>query len=80
MTEPDPFERAVRAIVEGQLRSFVHDHPSILQGVDWYAPSDDRAATFVGSVSKRILRDLLCPDTRVRLVEALLPREVEEPR
>lgn len=67
----DPLERVLRPVVEGQLRSLIRDHPSILTGVDWYQGRKDKETTFVNSAAKRILRDLLCSDTRVRLVAAI---------
>lgn len=67
----DELERVLRPIVEGQLRSFCHDHPEIAKAVNWYKPRPDKVQTFVNSVAKRILMDLLCADTRVRLVAAL---------
>lgn len=67
----DPLERVLRPIVEGQVRSFVSDHPEVVKAVAWYKRCEDNRTTFVNSVSKRILRDLLCADTRVRLINAL---------
>jgi hypothetical protein len=76
----DAFESAVRRIVEGQIRGFIKEHPSILDGVDWYKPrGGDKAQTLVGSLSKRIVRDLTCPSTKARLAEALLALETGEP-
>lgn len=59
-------ERIIRPIVEGQLRSFVHDHPEVADHVKWYKPGPDKRVVFVNSVAKRILRDLLCGRTRAR--------------
>lgn len=73
----DPLEAVIRPIVEGQVRSFIADHPNILTGVDWYKPrpgEQGRAQTLTGSISKRILRDLLCSETRVRLEAAIRAR------
>lgn len=67
-----PLERIIRPIVEGQIRSFCHDHPSILKGVDWYSPRNDKMETLVNSLSKRITRDLLCGNTTARIALALL--------
>jgi hypothetical protein len=69
MTE---LERIIRPIVEGQIRSFCHDHPSILNGVDWYSQREDKIETLVNSLSKRITRDLLCGSTTARMASALL--------
>lgn len=68
---PDELERVIRPIVEGQLRSLVNDHPRILDAVDWFKPRHDKAQTFVNSAAKRIISDLLCSETRMRLISAL---------
>ena len=68
----DPLEKIIRPIVEGQIRGFIKEHPSILDGVDWYKPRHDKATTLIGSLSKRIIRDLACPVVRARLAAALL--------
>lgn len=51
--------------------AFGGDDPSLLDGVDWYKRRQDRLTTFVNSGAKRILSDLLCEQTRVRLIAAL---------
>lgn len=66
-----PLERIIRPIVEGQIRGFLKEHPGIAEAVDWYKPRDDKATTFVNSLSKRIVRDLTCGTTTARLTEAL---------
>lgn len=71
----DALEAIIRPIVEGQLRSFTHDHPEVIDAVDWYKPRADKRTTFVNSVGKRILRDLLCSETRMRLGAAIAPPE-----
>lgn len=68
----DQLEKVIRPIVEGQIRSFIADHPGMLKSVDWYRPRDDKATTLTNSIAKRIIRDLLCEQTRVRLVAALV--------
>ena len=68
----DPLERVIRPIVEGQLYSFINDHPEVPEAVNWFKPRKDKRTTFVNSVAKRIIRDLLCPETRVRLAAALV--------
>ena len=68
----DPLEQVIRPIVEGQIRSFTYDHPEVVEAVKWFKPRDDKRVTFINSVAKRILRDLLCPDTRARLAAALV--------
>ena len=67
----DQFDRIIRRVVEGQIRGFLMEHPAIVAAVDWYAPRTDNATTFTNSLSKRITRDLLCTETRMRLVAAL---------
>lgn len=65
-------EKIVRPIVEGQIRGFLKEHPKVLEGVDWYAPRTDRAVTFVNSLAKRIVCDLVCGTTLLRIEAALL--------
>ena len=72
-------EGVIRPIVEGQIRSFVNDHPEVAGAIDWYKPRKDKAQTFINSLSKRIIRDLLCKETRVRLIAALLERPTGAP-
>lgn len=67
----DALERVVRPIVEGQIRGFLKEHPSIVNAVDWYKCRPDKATTFVNSLGKRITLDLLCPLTRERIEGAL---------
>jgi hypothetical protein len=69
----DPLERVVRPVVEGQIGSFINDHPKILEAVDWFKPRKNVRQTLVSSIAKRIVLDLLCAETRVRLVQALVP-------
>lgn len=73
-----PLERIVRPIVEGQIRGFLKEHPGIVDAVDWFKPRDDKATTFVNSLSKRIVRDLTCGNTTARLTGAL-ERKLEPP-
>jgi hypothetical protein len=69
----DRLERIIRPIVEGQIRGLVKEHPSILRGVDWYKDkSRYPTEVLVGSLSKRIVRDLTCATVRARLVAALV--------
>jgi hypothetical protein len=67
-----PVEKVIRPIVEGQLRGFLKEHPEILNCVDWYKPRKDKTDTFVGSIAKRIVRDLTCDNSLARLRAALL--------
>lgn len=75
----DDLEQIIRPIVEGQIRGFLKEHPSILKAVDWFKPGRDKSVIFVNSLSKRIVRDLVCPRTRARLTKALLAFSTETP-
>lgn len=68
----DPLERVIRPIVEGQIRSFTYDHPEVVDAVNWFKPRKDKRETFVNSLAKRVVRDLLCPMSRARLEAALV--------
>lgn len=68
----DKLEKIIRPIVEGQIRGFLKEHPPIVEAVDWYKPRKDKETTFINSLAKRIVRDLVCPTSRARLAEALL--------
>lgn len=65
-----PLEKVIRPVVEGQIRGFAKEHPGVVNAVDWYKPSTDKIAVFTSSLSKRILLDLLCEDTRNRMEDA----------
>lgn len=65
-------EKVIRPIVEGQIRGFLKEHPSIVEAVDWYPRRPDKATTFVNSLSKRIVRDLSCGITAARLAAVML--------
>jgi hypothetical protein len=67
----DPLERVIRPIVEGQIRGFLHEHPAVVNAVDWYRKRTDKVTTFTNSLSKRIVLDLLCEETRARIEDAL---------
>lgn len=73
----DPLEKIIRPIVEGQIRGFLKEHPSIIKAVDWYKPRTDKEKTFVNSLSKRIVRDLLCANSKARIRAALLECKLE---
>lgn len=63
--------RIIRPIVEGQIRGFCKEHPGVLNAVDWYkGKKGDKTTTFVNSISKRIVRDLLCKETVDRIEDA----------
>ena len=68
---PSAVERIIRPIVEGQVRSFINDHPEVLDAVKWFKPRKDKRQTLVNSITKRIVRDLLCEQTLMRLGSAL---------
>lgn len=75
----DPLEKIIRPIVEGQIRGFLKEHPSIIKAVDWYKPRTDKEKTFVNSLSKRIVRDLLCGNNVSRIRAALLESSTGAP-
>ncbi len=75
----DALEKIIRPIVEGQIRGFLKEHPAIVEAVDWYKPRKDKAVTFNNSLSKRIVRDLLCPTVRARLVAAIVESRPASP-
>lgn len=67
----DPLERVIRPIVEGQVRGFAKEHPGVLNGVTWYKGKKHGVlATFVNSLSKRVVRDLVCEENRQRIEDA----------
>lgn len=68
-----PLAKIIRPIVEGQLRSFLHDHPEVAGG--WtgkLAEGKTNADAVKDSAAKRIVRDLLSESCIVRLRAALL--------
>ena len=67
----DELEKVIRPIVEGQIRGFLIEHPSIEESVDWYRRRKDKRTTIVNSLAKRIVRDLVCEHTRKRIAWAL---------
>lgn len=76
MKTEDALERVLRPIVEGQIRSYLNDHPEIAEAyAGKYRPKLDGV---VRSLSKRILRDLLCAQTRMRLAAAILVHTAED--
>jgi hypothetical protein len=70
----DPLEKVIRPIVEGQIRGFLYEHPAVVSAVDWYKKRTDKVTTFTNSLSKRVVRDLLCDETRGRIEDALMER------
>ncbi len=72
-TELTDLDRVIRPIVEGQIISFLKDHPEIAEA--WTGklpPGKTKPHAVKDSLAKRISRDLGCPDTRVRLMKALM--------
>ena len=67
----DELAKIIRPIVEGQIRSFIHSHPGIVAGVDWRFSQDTKEEALVASIAKRVNRDLLSEQTRLRLLCAL---------
>jgi hypothetical protein len=66
-------ERIIRPIVEGQIRSFLNDHPEVLIGVTRHKPWGKSQAEWVtDSLAKRIVRDLTCGTTTARLAAFLV--------
>lgn len=68
------FDEIVRAVVEGQVSSFINDHPEVLDTgtTTWKTPRNKtRKAQIKDSIAKRIVRDLTCPDTKAKLILSL---------
>lgn len=66
-------DRVIRPIVEGQIRSFLNDHPEIASGCTRHVYQSKTAEAWItDSLSKRITRDLTCGSTTARLAKALL--------
>lgn len=63
------FMKIVHPIIEGKLRQFVSEHPSILDGVLWYKKGSTKSKEdiFVDSATKRIIYDLASDLTVSRL-------------
>ena len=71
----DDLERVIRPIVEGQIKSFLNDYPAIakLKAGKRFG-KEVTIGDHASSIAKRIVRDLLCEQTRVRLEAAILQR------
>lgn len=71
----DALARVLTPVVEGQIRSYLSDHPEMIDAFagKWRPKKEG----IVRSISKRILTDLLCPQTRLRLVAAILASKSE---
>jgi hypothetical protein len=63
----------IKPIVEGQIRSYLNDHPEIAEA---YAgkrrPGLSKREALVNSIAKRISNDLLCAHTHARIKQAVL--------
>ena len=75
----DPLEKIIRPIVEGQIRGFLAEHPALAESVDWYKPRKSKADTFMNSLSKRIVRDLVSANSKARIRAAVLAPTTEPP-
>ena len=65
--------KIISPIVEGQIRSFLHDHPEVADA--WtgrLSPGKTKVMAVKDSLAKRIVRDLLCDGTVARLRTALV--------
>ena len=70
------FDALVRRVVEGQVKSFINDHPEVITtGVaTWKTPpGKTRQAQLMDSIAKRVILDLTCEQTKAKLAEALAP-------
>ena len=76
MAKPLPdtaLTRVIKPIVEGQIMSFLHDHPGVARS--WrgkLANGKTQAQAIRDSLAKRITRDLLCEISVARLRAAIL--------
>lgn len=73
----DDLARIIRPIVEGQIRSFIHSHPGIVEGVDWRFSQATKEEALVASIAKRVVRDLLSEATRLRIRAVMEPRDCD---
>ena len=64
-------EKVIRPIVEGQLKTFGHAHPAVVEAVDWRYSQPTKLDAFVASAAKRIITALLADQTVDRLRSAL---------
>ena len=73
------YDKIVRRCVEGQIRSFLNDHPSIAEAVDWRFSHKTKADALISSLGKRVIRELTCADTRSRIQAALAQTALSRP-
>lgn len=63
----------IKPIVEGQIRSYLNDHPEIAEAyIGKRRPGLSKREALVNSIAKRISNDLLCAHTRERIKQAVL--------
>ena len=66
-------EEVIRPIVEGQIRSFLNDHPEVIGPVTWHrAHRKSKKEALTGSLAKRIVRDLICDKNQMRIRRAVV--------
>jgi hypothetical protein len=51
----------------------------VLKAVTWYKPRQEKTQTFVGSLAKRIVRDLVCDHNKKRILAAVLECHLGQP-
>lgn len=69
MTE---YEKLIRRVVDGQIKSFLNDHPEIAEARQGkLRPGVTKAEALKDSIAKRIVNDLCGEQTRLRLREYL---------
>lgn len=73
-----PLGKVVTSVVEGQIKSFLKDHPEITEAVIWKHSHKTKQDALISSLAKRIIRDLCCAQTEARLRTALLEVSADE--
>lgn len=66
-----PVEQVIRPIVEGQIKAFFNDHPDAAGDGSWSKAKKSPVEKLKNSIAKRIIGELLCEQTRTRLISAL---------
>lgn len=64
----DPLAAVICPVVTGQINSYFRDHPETQRALQ---AAGLRSRVVSESIVKRIIGDLLCSDTRMRLAKAL---------
>lgn len=68
----DDFEKIIRRVVEGQITSYLNDHPEVAEARSGKLRKGiTKAEALRDSIAKRIVRDLCGEQTRLRLRLAL---------